>query len=291
MSRPIVVLGREDSWHVQQIAEAGRRLGRVMRIVPFERLRGDAGGDDAKLRCGDFNLLDAASVIVRGIPPGSLEQVVFRMDALHRLEAAGVEVLNPSKAIECCVDKYLATSRLHAAGLPTPRTSVCEGLDEALAAFTELGGNVVVKPLFGSEGRGILRLENPSLAYRVLRTIVKTQSVVYLQEWVDHPGFDVRVLVLDGRVLAAMKRTAVGDFRTNVSCGGRFASFELSEAWGTLALRSAAAVGARFAGVDLLTDRDERVFVIEVNSVPGFQAILQTTTVDIPAELVGAMRP
>ena len=97
-------------------------------------------------------LADCDAVLVRTMPPGSLEQVVFRMDLLHRLMAGGVRVLNPPRAVEVCVDKYLATALLDAAGLPVPHTIVCQHADAALEAFTALGGDVVVKPLFGSEG-------------------------------------------------------------------------------------------------------------------------------------------
>jgi glutathione synthase/RimK-type ligase-like ATP-grasp enzyme len=86
------------------------------------------------------------------------------MDVLHRLEARGVPVLNPARALEVCVDKYLATARLEAAELPVPPTAVCQDADSALEAFAALGGDVVVKPLFGSEGRGMVRISDPELA-------------------------------------------------------------------------------------------------------------------------------
>src|SRR5207237_7469693 len=109
------------------------------------------------------SLSDYDGVLVRTMPPGSLEQVVFRMDVLHRLERRGVRVLNPPLAVEACVDKYVTTARLEAAGLPVPPTIVCQHADDALEAFTALGGDVVVKPLFGSEGRGMVRVSDPEM--------------------------------------------------------------------------------------------------------------------------------
>src|SRR5207248_10840341 len=156
---------------------------------------------------------DAA--VVGTMPPGSLEQVVFRMDVLHRLEARGVPVLNPPRALEACVDKYLATARLGAAGLPVPPTAVCQDAGAALEAFAALGGDVVVKPLFGSEGRGMLRVSDPELAWRTFRALERVGSVIYVQEYVRHPGWDLRVLILGGKVIAAMRRHANGDWRTN----------------------------------------------------------------------------
>ena len=95
------------------------------------------------------------------MPPGSLEQVVFRMDVLNRLQARGVTVLNSPRALEMCVDKYLASACLETAGLPVPPTIVCQDAETALEAFEQLGGDVVVKPLFGSEGRGMVRVSDP----------------------------------------------------------------------------------------------------------------------------------
>ncbi len=226
-------------------------------------------------------------VLVRTMPPGSLEQVVYRMDALARLEASGVRVINSSKSLECAVDKYLTTSKCHADGLPVPDTVVCETEEAALAAFEELGDDVVVKPLFGAEGRGIVRVSDPDLALRAFRTLSRLQAVLYLQRFVPHPGFDVRVLVLGGKVLGGMKRFAAdGDFRTNVSRQAQAERHAPTDAEGDFALRAAAATGAWFAGVDLLYDRDGRCYVIEVNAVPGWKAFASVNDIDVATVLL-----
>src|SRR5207237_8590401 len=158
------------------------------------------------------SLSDYDGVLVRTMPPGSLEQVVFRMDVLHRLEKRGVRVLNPPLAVEACVDKYVTTARLEAAGLPVPTTIVCQHADAALEAFTALGGDVVVKPLFGSEGRGMIRLTDPDLAWRTFRTLERLQCVLYVQQFIAHPGWDLRAFVIGGQVIAAMRRRAGSDW-------------------------------------------------------------------------------
>ena len=156
------------------------------------------------------------------MPPGSLEQVVFRMDALHRLQALGIPVLNPPRAVETAVDKYLTLAVLAAAGLPVPATWTGESAAEALEAFEALGGDVVVKPLFGSEGRGLVRVSHRELARRTFQTLERLGAVLYLQRTIRHPGHDLRVFVLGDRVLGAMRRHAPdGDWRTNVAVGGR----------------------------------------------------------------------
>jgi ribosomal protein S6--L-glutamate ligase len=224
--------------------------------------------------------------MVRTMPPGSLEQVVFRMDVLHRLQARGAAVLNPPAAVETCVDKYLASARLAAAGLPVPPTAVCQHADAALEAFSALGGDVVVKPLFGSEGRGMVRVADPETAWRVFRTLERTGAVLYLQQFVRHPGWDLRAFVVGGRVLAAMRRHARGDWRTNVAQGGRAEPARLGGTDEGLALRAAAAVGAPVAGVDLLPGPGGERYVIEVNAVPGWRALAPVSGVDVAAEVV-----
>ena len=159
-------------------------------------------------------------VLVRMMPPGSLEQVVFRMDALHRIVAAGVPVLNPPRAVEAAVDKYLTLSLLEQAGIAVPATWAGESADDALEVFDAIGGDVVVKPLFGSEGRGLLRISEQELAWRTFHALERLNAVLYLQRVVRHPGHDLRVFVLRGTVLGAMRRHAQpGEWRTNVSLG------------------------------------------------------------------------
>ncbi|MBI5761132.1 MAG: RimK family alpha-L-glutamate ligase [Planctomycetales bacterium] len=283
----IAILANPDSWYARDLSRAATDRGHAVEVLPFRMLTAEVATGEAAVWGTGSPLSKSDAVIVRTMPPGSLEQVVFRMNLLAQLEAQGVQVLNPARAVECAVDKYLTTARLMAAGLPVPRTIVCETADAALAAFETLGRDVVVKPLFGSEGRGILRVTDPDLALRVFRTLERIQAVLYLQQFVDHDGSDLRVMVLDGRVLAAMKRRgADGDFRTNVSRSGQAEPVELTDEQRDWALRASAAVGTRVAGVDLLYDRRGRGHVIEVNGVPGWKALFRVTGCDVADEII-----
>lgn len=246
----------------------------------------------------DFRTLSAAvaagaevldkfdAVIVRTMPPGSLEQVVFRMDLLHRAEQRGIRVLNAPRALEICIDKYLATAKLEAAGLPVPPTIVCQTAEQALAAFDTLGRDVIVKPLFGSEGRGMLRVSDPELAWRTFRTLERTGCVIYVQQYISHPGWDLRIFVLGDEVKAAMRRHARQGWRTNVAQGGFGEKVEISESERNLALRAAQACGAEIAGVDIIYDKQNRPYLLEVNAVPGWRALAPVTGIDIAAEIV-----
>jgi RimK family alpha-L-glutamate ligase len=285
--RRIVVLASGNGWHVQDLKRAGEALGVCVEVVPFPNLTGLLGDGPPRLAAGSIDLTRADGVLVRMMPPGTLEQVVFRMDALHRLQALGVPVLNPPAAIEAAVDKYLALARLDAAGLPVPRTWVGESAAEALRAFEQLGGDVVIKPLFGAEGRGLLRVTEIELARRALHTLERLGAVLYVQQFVPHPGYDYRVFVLGDRVLGAIRRVGSGDdWRTNVACGASAEAWMIDPATEQLALHAASAVGARTAGVDLLPDRNGRLLVTEVNAVPGWKALSTATGIDVAGELL-----
>jgi ribosomal protein S6--L-glutamate ligase len=275
----IALLASGTGWHVRDLQRAAGQLGHVAVPVDFRRVAASIGAGADSLAAFDAGL-------VRTMSPGSLEQVVFRMDALHRLQARGVPVLNPPAAVETCVDKYLATARLEAAGLPVPPTIVCQHAEAALEAYAALGGDVVVKPLFGSEGRGMLRVTNEEMAWRAFRTLERLQAVLYLQRFIQHPGWDLRILVLGGRVLTAMRRHSRGDWRTNVAQGGSGEPVDLAADEERLALAAAAAVGAPIAGVDLLPGPAGEWYVLEVNAVPGWRALGPTTGVDVAVAVV-----
>jgi RimK family alpha-L-glutamate ligase len=260
--------------------------------VSFESLVGHVGVAGRSTEAAGRALLGVDGVLVRMMPPGSLEQVVYRMDALHLLERAGVRVLNAPRAVEVSVDKYLSLALLERAGLPVPPTFAGESASEAMKAFETLGGDVVVKPLFGSEGRGLIRVSDRELARRAFSTLERLGAVIYLQRAVRHAGHDYRVFVLGGRVVGAMRRFAPeGDWRTNVAIGGRPEACRVEPGIERLALDAAEAVGAAMAGVDLLMDldRDEPV-VLEVNAVPGWRALARATGVDVASAILSLLR-
>lgn len=275
----LAILSSGSGWHVADLVRAAGELGHATTLLDFRRLvSGVAVGPDP------FAGYDA--VIVRTMPPGSLEQVVFRMDLLQRAEARGLRILNPPRCLETAIDKYLTTARLDEAGLPVPPTIVCQHGETALEAFEQLGGDVVVKPLFGSEGRGMVRVSDPEMAWRTFRTLERTGAVLYLQKMIHHPGWDLRVFVLGGRVLTGMRRYARQGWRTNVAQGGRGEKVSVSDAEAELALRAAKSLGAMAAGIDLLQGPAGEWYVLEVNAVPGWRALAPVCGVDVAREIV-----
>ena len=192
--------------------------------------------------------------------------------------------MNTARAIERTVDKAWTSAILDRAGLPTPETVACERAEDAFAAFHAMG-DVVVKPLFGSMGLGMSRVSDEDMAWRVFRVIETIGGVYYLQRFVPHGGRDLRAFVVGDRVLGAIERRADG-WRTNVSRGGRATATTLPAAWADLAVRAARAVGAEYAGVDLLPADDGTVYVLEVNGIPGWEGLQGATGIDVAGAVV-----
>jgi ribosomal protein S6--L-glutamate ligase len=288
----LVALVSGSGWHVADLRRAAEQLDLGFESLPFPDVSTWLGRGKQRVEAGGVSLTDVDGVLVRMMPPGSLEQVVFRMDALHRVLAAGVPVWNPPRAVEAAVDKYLGLALLDQAGLPVPPTWTGQGAVAAMEAFEVLGGDVAVKPLFGSEGRGIVRVSDRELAWRIFHALERQNAVLYLQRIIRHPGHDLRVLVLQGQVLGAMLRHAVGlDWRTNVALGGRAEPYQLGSEAERLALAAARAIGAEVAGIDLVEDLDSgRVLVLEVNAVPGWRAFSRVTGIDVAAAILSGLR-
>jgi len=188
--------------------------------------------------------------------------------------------VNSPRSIEIAVDKYLTTAKLQAAGLLVPRTVACQTWEQALESFATLGGDVVVKPLFGGEGRGITRVADEAIAQRVFKTLEQIGAVIYLQEFVPHEGSDLRVMVIGEQILG-MRRRHPHDWRTNISRGATAEPLDVSEELALLALRATAAVGTTIAGVDFLPGKDGRLYAIEANAVPGWRALSRVTGTDV----------
>lgn len=279
----IAVLAARTGWHTKELERAAAERGHQAVVLPYESLVASIGPRPG-LRGRSTELDEMDAVLARIIPSGSLEQIIFRVDALHRLEDRGVRVMNSPRAIERTVDKFWTSTLLEQCGLRTPETVVCDNPEEAMAAFRALG-DVIVKPLFGSMGLGMVRVSDEEMAFRVFRTIEQIRGVYYLQRTINHGGVDVRAFVIGGRVMGAIERRSTG-WRTNLARGGTAQGVVLSEEWSALAVRAAAAVGADYAGVDLLADGDGKVYVLEVNGIPGWKGLQDATSIDVAGRLI-----
>lgn len=283
----VAVVGEPAGWHVGRLLTALEARGHRGTVVRWQELaaavsptgRATGGADPGAERFLPAAFESADLVVVRGMPGGGLEEVIFRMDVLGRLAARGTPVVNSPRGLEIAIDKYLSLTRMAAAGLPVPRTIVAQHPAGIREAWRSLGGDCVYKPLFGSRGRGIVRVrDEPSLAAVIDVAAAQPAGVAtYLQEFVPHPGWDVRILVVGGDAFAIRRFSPPHEWRTNVSVGGRAEAFAPPAAWLDLARQAAQATETEIAGVDLLPTRDGRVLVLEVNAVPGWRGLEAAT--------------
>ncbi len=300
-NRPIGIIGSQDNYYVQDLQRAAMDMDVRTQVVNSQELSASIlrtiVDDSKQVRGANLSLqldmspnLNALSIevspvfrglLVRSMPLGSLEQVIFRMDCLHAWQAEGVPVINSPHCLETSIDKWLTLHRLHRAGVPVPLTIVCQNRQQALVAFEHLGEDVLVKPLFGGEGRGIVRLTDRDLAWRTFSTLHQLGHVLYLQQFIPNLGYDIRVLVIGKRMLSIRRYAPEDDYRTNISQGGRAEPHQLNELERDLAERSAAAVGGEMVGIDLLPARDGNVYVLEVNAVPGWRGLAKCLNMDV----------
>jgi RimK family alpha-L-glutamate ligase len=270
-------------WHARGLRKAFTALG--ARTVPFDlaNCRIETGAAHGLYLPGfDGRLPDA--VLVRTLSGGSFEAVTLRLGVLHALSALDVPVWNNARAIERCVDKSTTSFLLARAGLPTPATWTAESREAAAAIVQGEGGLFVLKPLFGSQGRGLRLIRS---ADDLPAPAEVAGGVYYLQRYigVDRGGFhDFRLLVSHGAVVGAMMRHSA-HWVTNVKRGGKPVAAMAEGAMRDLAIAAAAAVDAEFAGVDIIVDDDARPIVIEVNSMPAWSGLQRTMPTDIAGVL------
>jgi tetrahydromethanopterin:alpha-L-glutamate ligase len=285
--RIALVSDRKD-WHARELTRAFAALGATVAPVMLESCAIDTTSETGLLIPGFARQLPDA-VLVRSMAGGSFEAVTLRLGVLHALEQLGVTVWNDARAIERCVDKSATSFLLARAGIRTPPTWAAESRQaaEAICARETPAGPLVLKPLFGSQGRG-LRLVRSAADLPEPGAVA---GVYYLQRYVavEREGFrDFRVFVCAGNMIAAMARHAP-TWITNVKRGGQPVAAVADAEMKALALAAADAVGASVAGVDLLYGADGRPTVLEVNSMPAWSGLQKVTSTNIAAALAGEL--
>ncbi|NLF87196.1 RimK family alpha-L-glutamate ligase [Candidatus Bathyarchaeota archaeon] len=273
-----------EAWSSTQVRESLIKRGIQYECFTFPRLVARLAYKPY-FKVGNTSILeDLDALIIRPIGRGSLEELVFRMDMLYKMERKGFYMVNPPTAIEHCVDKYDILALLEDVGVPVPRTLATESVNEALKYFEELGGDVVVKPIFGSRGQGATRINDVDVADTIFKAITFHHGVIYMQEFVEHGFSDIRAFVLGDQVIASMRRVATG-WKTNYSRGARPAPEEISEENKELAVKASKAVGCKVAGVDIL-EGPNGPCIVDVNSQPGWKGLQQVAKVDIADKIV-----
>jgi tetrahydromethanopterin:alpha-L-glutamate ligase len=283
-SPAIALVSDGDDWHARALAKAFAGLRARTWTLDLPACGFDSATASGLSMPGFGGGLPDA-MFVRTMSGGSFEAVTLRLGMLHALADIGVTVWNSARAIERCVDKSTTSFLLARAGLPTPATWATEQREAAAEIVRRETGPLVLKPLFGSQGRGLRLIRSAE----ELPAPSEVSGVYYLQRFVgiERNGFqDFRVLVSRGRPVAAMMRHSA-HWVTNVKQGGKPVAVVADSAMKELASAAVAAVGADFAGVDIVYGRDGRPTVLEVNSMPAWSGLQRVTPIDIAAVLAG----
>ena len=291
-SNPRIAIVTDDpGWHGRELQQALAARGFASGFLSLTDCRLEPGRQPLDVILPGFGREAPAAVFVRGVPGGSLERVILRLDILHALEMLDIPVMNTPRVIERSVDKGLTSLLLARAGLPTPPTWVCESDRQARAIISRelaAGRRMVGKPLFGSQGEGLQLFDNTS---SVTAHGEFCGGAYYLQRYIERaPGdwSDIRVFVIAGRAVAAMTRRA-DHWITNRAQGGRCEALSLDTGLAALAQDAAAVLGADYAGVDLILDNTNQLQVIEVNGIPAWWGLERATGIPIAPLLVDTL--
>jgi tetrahydromethanopterin:alpha-L-glutamate ligase len=277
-------------WHARQFIAALSSRG--VETVPVQLSScGVATSSPSGLNIDGFGKTLPDAVVVRTMSGGPFEAVTLRLGVLHALRELGVMVWNDARTIERCVDKSMTSFLLSRAGIPTPATWATESYEQAytIAERETAEGPLVLKPLFGSQGRGLKLIHRPE----DLPTIEQTPGrVYYLQRFIgverDSGYHDFRILVVQGRIIAAMRRHS-NHWITNIKRGGRPVPVVINDEMKALALQAAMAVSGNFVGVDIVYGTDDRPAVLEVNSMPAWSGLQKVAAVNIASVLADAL--
>ena len=284
----IPVFTDDPGWHGNRLKEAFAERGYQAVFISLKDCVLDLTAHSLGVIIPGFDALPQFA-FVRGVPGGTLQQVITRLDILHALEMLGVRVYNSGRALERTVDKAMTSFLLHHHGIATPDTWVCESRHQAHEIMTrEISENrpLVIKPLFGSQGHGVRMIKKGDALPVPMEAHV--DGLYYLQRYVDSGEgvwHDHRVFVIRGRAMAAMVRYGES-WVNNVALGGICEALAHDTELGALAEAAAKAVDIDYCGVDIIRDRHGNLYVLEVNSIPAWKGLQGVVDVDIAQALV-----
>lgn len=279
----------DPGWHGKRLAEAFLKRGCEAIFVSLKDCRLALLPGSLGVMIPGFERHLPIGVFVRGVPGGTLQQVIARLDILHALQLLGVTVYNSGRAVERTVDKAMTSFLLHHHGVATPPTWVCESRQTAHALMqreTADGQRLVIKPLFGSQGQGVRMLTATTPLPVPMEQHV--DGLYYLQAYVDSgegAWHDHRVFVIRGQVAGAMVRRG-SSWINNVAQGGRCERLPPQGEIAELALAAARALEIDYCGVDIIRDRAGKLYVLEVNSIPAWKGLQSVLEGDIAQALV-----
>jgi tetrahydromethanopterin:alpha-L-glutamate ligase len=320
MKKVGIIITDSEDWTARALTAAARKKGFspfVLDLRTSEVSMNSATCDSqvkkstTVFKVGDIKLSDLDAIIVRDAGAGAFEGVSFRFDILRELESDGIPVVNSAEAIRNAANKYHASYLLLKAGLPVPETVAVQNVDTALKVISRFK-DAVIKPVFGYKGKDIARVKNGEVRFSdrktessslevVLNRLLEERGMLYIQEFIENPGRDIRAFVVGGTAIGAIYRKAAsGSWVNNLSQGGSADRCVLTEKQKEIAEKAATAIGTTFAGVDIIEGlaeypcekNDETVSrnkgnfqVLEVNGTPSGKGIFDAWGIN-PAEYI-----
>ncbi|AAM29807.1 tetrahydromethanopterin:alpha-L-glutamate ligase [Methanosarcina mazei] len=267
----IAITDPED-WTARALIKAAKEKGfspLVFDLSDAEVRIGSGISEPASIfKAGEVLLSDLDALIVRDVGAGAFEGVSFRFDILRELEAEGVSVINSPEAIQNAANKYHASYLLAKAGLPVPETVAVQSLEAALKVISEFG-DAVIKPVFGYKGKDIARVKNreirfsdrkiePAPVEEILEKLLEEKGMLYIQEFIENPGRDIRAFVVGGTAIGAIyRKAAAGSWVNNLSQGGSSDRCVLTDEQEKIAEKASLALGTTFAGIDIIEGTEE----------------------------------
>ena len=284
--RKVAIVTDNPGWHGEQLKQSLKDHGLDSCYLSLTDCLIEITENIRDIKLPGFEELPVG-VFVRGIPGGTLEQVIFRLDLLHGLHNLGVTIFNSPKSIERTVDKPLTSILLSRAGLPTPRTWICESsgqANEVLKRESSSNKKMILKPLFGSQGIGMHLVDQTT----GLVHDEKFGGIYYLQEFIERKNnnfIDIRILVIDGVAVGAMARH--GQYwLTNRAQGANCVPQELNQDLSELSEMACRVLDVDYAGVDLIEDKNGMFHIIEVNSIPAWYGLQKVVDFNVADYLI-----
>jgi tetrahydromethanopterin:alpha-L-glutamate ligase len=315
-----IIITDPDDWTARALINAARAKGFSPYALDLRTaevsINSTIPESAVHFKAGDLSLSDLDAVIVRDVGAGAFEGVSFRFDILRELEAGGIPVINSPEAIQNAANKYHASYLMAKDCLPAPETIAVQDLEAALRAVSRFGDSVI-KPVFGYKGKDIARVRNGEVLFSdrkvksaslesSLEKLLEERGMLYIQEFIENPGRDIRAFVVDGTAIGAIyRKAAAGSWVNNLSQGGSADRCILTNEQKDLAEKASLAIGTTFAGVDIIegfrkkiNDENNRVNkendeecsekesspkILEVNGTPSGKGIYDSWGIN-PAE-------
>ncbi len=282
MKKVGIALTDPHDWTGVSLCNALRHYGMKPIIFNFSDATSNISSEKIYAGKTDLTMLDA--VIVRDLGPATQDGAAFRFDILCHLKELGVLVINSPEAIARAANKHVSSVLFQRNGIPTPKTLVTNSISEAIDALSSFTC-AVVKPVFGYKGIDVERVEDDDEGRQRLEALLEKNCLLYMQEFIPNPGRDIRVFVVNNKVVGLIYRVApAGGWINNLSQGGSAEPCVLTDEQQRLGLKAAEVTGTVYAGVDIIEgDRD---YVLEINGTPSGKGIFEACGVDVTMKIV-----